>query len=46
LFRMIRGHEGGEVRLNWHADGLACEITFSSDLADDEQPTLASIDAQ
>src|SRR5262249_34741262 len=24
---MIRGHEGGDVRLNWHADGLGCEIT-------------------
>jgi PAS domain S-box-containing protein len=24
---MIRGHEG-DVRLNWHADGLACEITL------------------
>jgi PAS domain S-box-containing protein len=25
---MIRGHEGGDVRLNWLADGLACEITL------------------
>jgi two-component sensor histidine kinase len=25
---MTRGHEGGDVRLNWHADGLACEITL------------------
>jgi two-component sensor histidine kinase len=23
---MIRGHEGGDVRLNWHTEGLACEI--------------------
>jgi two-component sensor histidine kinase len=23
---MIRGHQGGDVRLNWHVDGLACEI--------------------
>jgi PAS domain S-box-containing protein len=23
---MIRGQEGGNVRLDWHADGLACEI--------------------
>jgi two-component sensor histidine kinase len=23
---MIRGHEGGDVRLNWHPEGLACEI--------------------
>jgi PAS domain S-box-containing protein len=23
---MIRPHEGGDVRLNWHGDGLACEI--------------------
>jgi PAS domain S-box-containing protein len=29
----IRGHEGGDVRLNWHAEGLACEITI---------PTLSS----
>jgi two-component sensor histidine kinase len=25
---MIRRREGGDVRLNWHADGLACEITL------------------
>jgi two-component sensor histidine kinase len=25
---MIRGHEGGDVRLDWHADGLVCEITL------------------
>jgi PAS domain S-box-containing protein len=25
---MIRGHEGGDVRLNWQADGLACEIAL------------------
>jgi PAS domain S-box-containing protein len=25
---MIRGHEGGDVRLNWHSEGLACEITL------------------
>jgi two-component sensor histidine kinase len=25
---MIRGHESGDVGLNWHADGLACEITL------------------
>ena len=24
---MIRGHEGGDVRLDWHAEGLTCEIT-------------------
>jgi PAS domain S-box-containing protein len=23
---MIRGHEGGDVQLDWHADGLSCEI--------------------
>ena len=23
---MIRGHVGGDVRLDWHAEGLACEI--------------------
>jgi two-component sensor histidine kinase len=23
---MIRGHEGGDVRLDWRAEGLACEI--------------------
>jgi PAS domain S-box-containing protein len=23
---MIRGREGGDARLNWHADGFACEI--------------------
>jgi PAS domain S-box-containing protein len=27
---MIRGREGGDVRLDWHADGLACEITLSA----------------
>jgi PAS domain S-box-containing protein len=27
---MIRGHEGGNVRLNWHAEGLACEITLAT----------------
>jgi two-component sensor histidine kinase len=26
---MIRGHEGGDVRLNWHPEGLACEITLA-----------------
>jgi PAS domain S-box-containing protein len=31
LETMIRGHEGGDVRLNWHAAGLACEITLPSD---------------
>jgi two-component sensor histidine kinase len=25
---MIRGHKGGDARLNWHAGGLACEITL------------------
>jgi two-component sensor histidine kinase len=25
---MIRGHGGGDVRLNWHAEGLVCEITL------------------
>jgi PAS domain S-box-containing protein len=25
---MIRGHEGGDMRLGWHADGLGCEITL------------------
>jgi PAS domain S-box-containing protein len=25
---MIRGHVGGDVRLNWRAEGLACEITM------------------
>jgi PAS domain S-box-containing protein len=25
---MIRGHVQGDVRLGWHADGLACEITL------------------
>jgi two-component sensor histidine kinase len=25
---MIRGHEGGDVRLNWHPDGLVCEIAL------------------
>jgi PAS domain S-box-containing protein len=25
---MIRGHKGGDVRLNWHAEGLRCEITL------------------
>ena len=25
---MIRGHEGGDVRLNWRAEGLACEMTL------------------
>jgi len=24
---MIRDHEGGGVRLDWRAEGLACEIT-------------------
>jgi two-component sensor histidine kinase len=28
---MIRGREGGNVRLNWHVDGLACEITLPTD---------------
>jgi two-component sensor histidine kinase len=23
---MIRANKGGDVRLNWHADGLTCEI--------------------
>jgi two-component sensor histidine kinase len=26
---MIRGHEGGDVWLNWQADGLACEIALA-----------------
>jgi hypothetical protein len=25
---MIRGHVGGDVRLDWHAEGLACEMTL------------------
>ena len=25
---MIRGHAKGDVQLDWHADGLACEITL------------------
>jgi PAS domain S-box-containing protein len=25
---MIRAHEGSDVRLDWHADGLACKITL------------------
>jgi hypothetical protein len=25
---MIRAHEGGDVRLNWYTEGLACEITL------------------
>jgi two-component sensor histidine kinase len=25
---MIRGHVAGDVRLNWHTEGLACEITL------------------
>jgi PAS domain S-box-containing protein len=25
---MIQGHVGGDVRLDWHAEGLACEITL------------------
>ena len=25
---MIRGHVGGDVRLDWRAEGLACEITL------------------
>jgi PAS domain S-box-containing protein len=25
---MIRRHEGGDVRLNWHAEGLVCEIAL------------------
>jgi len=25
---MIRGHEGGDVRLDWRAEGLVCEITL------------------
>jgi PAS domain S-box-containing protein len=25
---MIKGHEGGDVRLNWQPDGLACEIAL------------------
>jgi PAS domain S-box-containing protein len=28
---MIRGRECGNVRLNWHVDGLACEITLPTD---------------
>ncbi len=23
---LMRGHEGGDVRLDWQADGLSCEI--------------------
>jgi two-component sensor histidine kinase len=25
---MIRGHVGGDVRLDWRAEGLACEISI------------------
>jgi PAS domain S-box-containing protein len=25
---VIRGYKGGEARLNWHAEGLRCEITL------------------
>jgi PAS domain S-box-containing protein len=25
---MIRAHEGGDVRLNWHTEGLRCEFTL------------------
>jgi PAS domain S-box-containing protein len=25
---MIRGHVGGDMRLDWHAEGLACEIVL------------------
>ena len=28
LEAMIRNQMGGDVRLDWHADGLVCEITF------------------
>ncbi len=28
LDAMIRGHKGGNVRLDWHADGLLCEIVL------------------
>jgi PAS domain S-box-containing protein len=27
---MIRGQEGGDVRLDWRAEGLACEISLST----------------
>jgi PAS domain S-box-containing protein len=30
---MIRGHAKGDVRLDWHAEGLACEISLPSDVA-------------
>jgi PAS domain S-box-containing protein len=26
---VIRGHEGGDVQLNWRAEGLACEIALA-----------------
>jgi PAS domain S-box-containing protein len=29
---MIRGHVGGDVRLDWRAEGLACEITIPTSL--------------
>jgi two-component sensor histidine kinase len=25
---VIGGHKGGDARLNWHAEGLRCEITL------------------
>jgi two-component sensor histidine kinase len=25
---MIRGHVGGDVRLDWHTEGLVCEIAL------------------
>lgn len=28
---MIRGHEGGDVRFDWHPDGLLCEIVLPID---------------
>ena len=31
---MIRGHVGGDMRLDWHPDGLACEITLPRDVGD------------
>jgi two-component sensor histidine kinase len=27
---MIRGHVGGDVRLNWRAEGVVCEIAVST----------------
>jgi two-component sensor histidine kinase len=27
---MIRDHVAGDVRLDWHVDGIACEIALST----------------